>query len=63
MKLANLLLISAVLVGASSAVFAGPGPQFWQQQARNQIVPATTASAPVAVACKCAGACCGAKSS
>jgi len=64
MKLANLLLLSAIVAGASATLLAGPGPQFWQQQQlRSQPAPAATAPAVIASACTCSGACHGAKSS
>ena len=36
MKAYKLLLAVALFTGLATLSFAGPGPQFWTQQARNQ---------------------------
>jgi hypothetical protein len=36
MKAIKLLTVSALFAGLAALSFAGPSPQFWNQQARNQ---------------------------
>ena len=36
MKATKLLLVTALFTGLATLSFAGPGPQFWAQQAQNQ---------------------------
>ncbi len=36
MKATKLLLAAALLTVTATFAFAGPGPQFWAQQAKNQ---------------------------
>ena len=64
MKATKLLLATALFAGLATLSFAGPGPQFWAQQAKNAqernaktVAPAATQPAPqVACAnCNCAG--------
>lgn len=63
MKTTKLLLAAALFTGLTALSFAGPGPQFWAQQARNQqtqqIKADTKAQPATQVAacsnCSCAG--------
>lgn len=36
MKATKLLLVTTLFTGLATLSFAGPGPQFWAEQARNQ---------------------------
>jgi len=55
MKATKLLLASVLLLGVSSLAFAGPGPQYWTQQANHQkdqqVRP--TAQTKVCATCGC----------
>ena len=55
MKASKLLLAAALLTGLTTLSFAGPGPQFWAQQAKNQSAKVQPA-AQVATCSSCA--CC-----
>jgi hypothetical protein len=67
MKTIKLVIAAALLAGITSLSFAGPGPQFWDQQARNTqarqakaVVPAKVeAATPVASCATCS--CCAKK--
>ena len=43
MKASKLLLAAALLAGLATLGFAGPSPQFWAQQAKNQQTQAVKA--------------------
>jgi hypothetical protein len=47
MKATKLLLAAALFTGLAALSFAGPGPQFWAQQAKNQQAQATKADVQV----------------
>lgn len=65
MKATKLLLATALFTGLATLSFAGPGPQFWNQQANNakeqqtKAVTQTKAQPATQVAacgnCNCAG--------
>jgi len=60
MKATKLLLASILLAGVSTLAFAGPGPQFWAQQAKNRPAqPAAVSSATAMDTMSCGQcACC-----
>jgi hypothetical protein len=47
MKATKLLLATALFAGLATLSFAGPGPQFWAQQANNAKAQQTKVDAPV----------------
>ncbi len=63
MKATKLLLAAALFTGLATLSFAGPGPQFWAQQAKNQQTPQIKVDAKAQPAvqvaacgnCSCAG--------
>ena len=61
MKTTKLLLAAALFTGFATLGFAGPGPQFWTQQAKNQqeqqAKAALKASADAAKAVKVCATC------
>ncbi len=46
MKATKLLLAAALFTGLATLSFAGPSPQFWDQQARNQQAQKARADTP-----------------
>ena len=63
MKATKLLLASLLLAGVSTLAFAGPGPQFWAQQAKNQPAAVSSATAKDAISCGQCACCAGMKKS
>lgn len=69
MKITQLVIAAALFAGLTSLSFAGPGPQFWDQQTRNakvRIAAEAKADAPkpaTLVAATCATCSCCAKKS
>ena len=58
MKNTKLLLVAALCAGFATLSFAGPGAQYWTQQAQNQKqikVDAKPAQVATCANCSCAG--------
>jgi hypothetical protein len=63
MKATKLLLAAALFTGLATLSFAGPGPQYWAQQAKNQQTQAAKADVKAVPAtqvaacgnCSCSG--------
>ena len=49
MKTIKLVLAAALLAGLTSLSFAGPGPQFWDQQTKNAQARQAKVAAPAKV--------------
>ena len=61
MKTTRLLLASTLLAGLSTLAFAGPSPQFWAQQSKDQQERKAQNSAPAKTDKEvkvCANCCC-----
>jgi len=59
MKAIKLLTASSLFAGLLALGFAGPSPQFSNQQAKNQPAPTTAAAKAIKVCASCA--CCSAR--
>lgn len=58
MKATKLLLAAALATGLATLSFAGPGPQFWAQQAKKEQPVKAQPAAQVAACTACAGCSC-----
>jgi hypothetical protein len=64
MKATKLLIAAALLGGGSLLALAGPGPQSWDQQSKNQLAQKATAVTPqpgpvtkICASCSCESMC------
>ena len=58
MKTTRLIIASTLLAGLSTLAFAGPSPQVWAQQSKDQQERKAKSSAPAKEANICAGCSC-----
>lgn len=58
MKTIKVLIAAALLSGVSTLAIAGPGPQFWAQQSKNQQEQKAKADAPAKEPMACNSCCC-----